>query len=775
MLSSSHSALSLRIIIIQTCVILLSGIAISLLSNSLWHAMVVLMAIASSVTLTHLSLRSVETLQHSLQTLVDNPNNLQLRLPSSSDPQTNAVSMAFNAFADHLYRAFCVVQREAEALALEVKELGSLTQQLVRDAGEQNKYSDNNAQSIKTVAGNIQQVADKAEQVNTVVADTQHLSQASADSVLSVTDEITNTEASISDLSTTMGQLEESTQHIASITDVIKSIADQTNLLALNAAIEAARAGEQGRGFAVVADEVRNLAARTAEATQEIAQLIESVTQQSHAAVLGMSNTRERVVSGVEKAEVARQQMLDISARMEDMVNVAQGIATVTTEQLQTSSAIAKASDHLRDMSQANRLALQQAVHGINRLNQRAQQLADTTGGMQLEDIEVLHGWFAASGARAVSDLKTRLNQLGHHWADRHSGKDIPALLQQCIDKGTPPTAAAIAGVKIQNWAAHSNLLADLSTIANEQRWQAVLPEALYRSCTVNNVPVATIIGVARVNVLWVNRDLMTRVGCRHAPQSWPDLLNLCEQLHAEGLTAIAHSEVPWQVATLFEAIALGLCGAEWYRKAFVQYHHDSLTGSDMQKALVLFRRFKPYCSKDPVGRDWSLATADVINGRAAMQLMGDWVKGELDEAEQVANDNYWFWSAPGNGEFSYAADTLLMFKQTDPKRQHAQQAFARLLMSHDGQQAYNHHKGSIPARSDFDVNRLDTYGRASHDDFVQASQQNRLVPSWAHNMAMQDKQKKSVIAAVYEFWKNDSLSAADGAKAIAHAIKHYE
>jgi hypothetical protein len=96
---------------------------------------------------------------------------------------------------------------------------------------------------------------------------------------------------------------------------------------------------------------------------------------------------------------------------------------------------------------------------------------------------------------------------------------------------------------------------------------------------------------------------------------------------------------------------------------------------------------------------------------------------------------------------------------------------FARLLMSTEGQYIYNKQKGCIPARNDFDVNQLGDYVRKSHQDFIAAADKNTLVPSWVHNMALQDQQKQAAIAAVYDFWKN-SMSSAEGARRLATALR---
>jgi len=130
-----------------------------------------------------------------------------------------------------------------------------------------------------------------------------------------------------------MSQLENETGRIGGVLDVIKSVAEQTNLLALNAAIEAARAGEQGRGFAVVADEVRSLAKRTQESTAEIQQIIEAVQQGASKAMLAMKVSQDKTHSTSSMAEQAGQAIGEITNAVARIHNMNTQIATAAEQQ----------------------------------------------------------------------------------------------------------------------------------------------------------------------------------------------------------------------------------------------------------------------------------------------------------------------------------------------------------------------------------------------------------------------------------------------------------
>ncbi|WP_157670795.1 extracellular solute-binding protein [Chitinibacter sp. GC72] len=762
--------------------IILSTILISLLALALgfwaslglgWSAWVslplaVLVAAVAQALLMQWQLKPLQKLLQSMQQLPVGGGDLNFRISVQGQDELGQAAAGFNEFATQLQNTFREVQRDMESLSLGLKEITSVTGQLVKDSHTQADFVAASAAAVEEITVSITHIADSAHEVDDAVASTQQLSVDGAQTVHSVSDEVGKMQDSIKSLSFAMADLGQRSKEIGGIVSVIKDIAEQTNLLALNAAIEAARAGEQGRGFAVVADEVRKLAERSAKATVEITDRINSVGKDTDIALKNMNEAASGVTSSVERAQEASQMMHEIGQRMENVVQVVRGIADATREQTAASTTMAQSSEQINSMTQSSDSALQQTKKALETLDNRARELMNAVGKFKLEDITVLHGWFAASGFRAVADVKARLNQIGHHWSDNHSGKDVPGMLKKAVEENNLPTAAAIGGVKIQAWAG-KNVLANLDDLAQEQNWAQILPAVLDKQMHADGHYAAVPLGVARVNVIWANAALLRRVNVSQAPRTWDELIALCDKLQNAGIMPFAHSEVKWQVATLFEAVSLGLCGAKYYVDAFSRLDQGVLSGPETIRALEMFRRLKPYCSPDPVGRDWNLVSADIINGRAAMQLMGDWVKGEFDTAGKQAGSDYLFWAAPNqNGEYSFAADTLTMFRQDDPKRAIAQRDFASLLMSPECQIAYNHHKGSIPARTDIDRNRLDSYGKASAADFADAAQRNTLVPSWAHNMAVQDDMKKALIEVVYEFWHNPNITAAAAASKLA-------
>ncbi len=178
--------------------------------------------------------------------------------------------------------------------------------------------------------------------------------------------------------------LGEKSRQIATIVNVIKDIADQTNLLALNAAIEAARAGEQGRGFAVVADEVRKLSEKTAGSTQEIASMIDSILRGTQDAVKSMEEGVARVRTGVELAQQAGTSMADLQTHSSRMLQAVRDMSSSLKEQSTAATEIAQQVERIAQMSEQNGVAVKQTAQASHDLEALSGQLRAAVGGFRV-------------------------------------------------------------------------------------------------------------------------------------------------------------------------------------------------------------------------------------------------------------------------------------------------------------------------------------------------------------------------------------------------------
>jgi len=272
-----------------------------------------------------------------------------------------------------------------------VRNIRNSTEQLTQQSGELSISSGeismaarNQAESSAATAASIEELTVSINEVSAIASATEINSQKTVDLankgdqvVRTVTQEIENIASSVSGSTERINSLVVRAEEVGKITLVIKEIADQTNLLALNAAIEAARAGEQGRGFAVVADEVRRLAERTAVATAEISSMIEAIQNDTRTAVDAMHSTAPRVAKGQELALQATQVLQEIQLQAEDSLTKARDVASANQAQADTANDIAGHVANIASMTEQTNAASRSNAEAAGQLKLLSEALRD--------------------------------------------------------------------------------------------------------------------------------------------------------------------------------------------------------------------------------------------------------------------------------------------------------------------------------------------------------------------------------------------------------------
>jgi methyl-accepting chemotaxis protein len=240
------------------------------------------------------------------------------------------------------------------------------------------------AASVEELTVSIDQVTDNAHNARNASIKSGEISGLGAEVIHKAVVEMGEIETSVKGSSQTIGALEIQSNEISAVVNVIKEIADQTNLLALNAAIEAARAGEQGRGFAVVADEVRKLAERTGKSTQEITTMIANIQSGTRDAVMSMEQSVVRAVSGVGLASQAGQSITDIKSEAALVVQEIASISDSLKEQSLASRDIAKNVERIAQMAEENSAAVQNTADAAHHLEKMAAKLQSTAAQFKI-------------------------------------------------------------------------------------------------------------------------------------------------------------------------------------------------------------------------------------------------------------------------------------------------------------------------------------------------------------------------------------------------------
>ena len=312
-------------------------------------ALTLLLAVIAVVWLLRRKLRPLGDLVQQAQAL--GAGDLGARMAQSSDDEIGELARSFNRMGEALANMVAGIRSAAQDVSARSQSMSTLSRDAYQGIDQQSGEISSMAGAVEEFSATSQNIADNMRSTERLASANAQQTRIGRTSMDQASEALVQIAEALEQTSTVINGLGQRSQEIGGIVSVITAIADQTNLLALNAAIEAARAGEQGRGFAVVADEVRNLAGRTREATNEISTMIGSIQSETSSAIATMEQGRQLMQDGLERNAKVASALAQISEQSEAAGEQFAAITTATSEQSSTATVL---SSNLQSIAQAN-------------------------------------------------------------------------------------------------------------------------------------------------------------------------------------------------------------------------------------------------------------------------------------------------------------------------------------------------------------------------------------------------------------------------------------
>ncbi len=305
-------------------------------------------------------------------------------LDGGSNPIGIRLAKANNQIIDAFAGLIREITETTGKVATDTEKMASITEQSMEGIVRQRSETEQVATAMNEMTASVQEVSKNASSGAAIAQATALQSQNGSKVVQDTIGGINTLADNVERAADVIHKLEKDSESIGSVLDVIQGIAEQTNLLALNAAIEAARAGEQGRGFAVVADEVRSLASRTQESTQEIQAIIEKLQTRSKQAVGVMDEGQKQAQVSVELAQAAGEALAEISAGIEELDRVSTQIAVAAEEQGTVAEEINRNVVNINDISVQNAETANHSANTSQDLSAQAGRVGTALGSFKV-------------------------------------------------------------------------------------------------------------------------------------------------------------------------------------------------------------------------------------------------------------------------------------------------------------------------------------------------------------------------------------------------------
>ena len=325
-------------------------------------------------------------------------------------------------------------------------------------------------------------------------------------------------------------------------------------------------------------------------------------------------------------------------------------------------------------------------------------------------EAEVIHWWTSGGEQAAISQFAEAWQEMGNTWIDTAitGGDNARGTTVNRIIGGNPPTAAQFNISKQFVDLVEQGLLQSLEEVASAEGWRDfIYPPELIETCEFEGEFYCVPVNIHSWQWMWINNEVYKQVGLP-VPQTFEEFLAGAPTIQDAGIIPLALGGQGWQESGMFDVVASSIMGFPLMQSIYRDKDVDAFRDGRFESVLNTFRELNTFTDEGSPGRLWNDTTAMVIEGKAAMQVMGDWARGEFAVAGKEAMVDY---SCVIPGKEKYVAlggDVFVFPKNDDPKVKDVQLAMASMMVNPTVQAKFNNAKGSLPMRLDVDTSAAD-------------------------------------------------------------------
>ena len=365
---------------------------------------------------------------------------------------------------------------------------------------------------------------------------------------------------------------------------------------------------------------------------------------------------------------------------------------------------------------------------------------------------EVMHWWTSGGESAAVKVFADQYAKAGGTWVDSAvaGGAAARTAIINRLVGGKPATMMQFNTGKQFDELVSNNLLADVSTLTDTAAWKKFIPAAFIDAVTRNGKVYAVPVNIHGQNWMWYNKAVFDKAGAM-PPGNASELIAALDKIKASGAIPLALGGQKWQEKSLFNSI-MASQSKDLYAAFYSKHDAATVASADFRAVAEAYGKLRGYVDQGSPGRNWNDATAMVISGKAGVQFMGDWAKGEFIGANQTPGKEYGC-AVMGQG-YVMGGDVFVFAASTDAGIVAAEKVLAGVLMDPETQIKFAQKKGSIPIRTDIDVSSLDACAQTGVkmvSDAVRQVPAAEMLASASLNGAIEDT--------ISEFWNKSAIT----------------